>query len=48
MIGITINTQRQLEFGRIHQECNYEYHHEEEEMTRHYPDSQMVSSQTDV
>ncbi|CAF0962275.1 unnamed protein product [Adineta ricciae] len=48
MIGITINTQRQLEFGQIHQECNYEYHHEEEEVARHYPDSPMLSSQTDV
>ncbi|UJR28098.1 hypothetical protein I4U23_009353 [Adineta vaga] len=48
MIGITINTQRQLEFGRVHHECNYEYHHEEDEMIRHYPNNQISTSQTDV
>ncbi|CAF0746219.1 unnamed protein product [Adineta steineri] len=53
MIGITISTQRQLEFGRVDNECNYEYNTEEhEEMIKPPPpppiEYQIQKPQTDV
>jgi hypothetical protein len=48
MIGITINTQRQLEFGRIDNECNYQYNNEEEEIIKQYTEYQLQKSQSDV
>jgi hypothetical protein len=35
LVGITINAQRQLEFGRTENECNDPCPDEEEEMIQH-------------
>jgi hypothetical protein len=48
MIGITINAQRQLEFGRIDNECNYQYNNEEDDMIKQYTEYQLQKPQTDV
>ncbi len=48
MIGITINTQRQLEFGRVDQECNYQYNEEEDEIIKQYTEYQLHKPQSDV
>jgi hypothetical protein len=48
MVGITINTQRQLEFGRVDSECNYQYNNEEDEMIKQYTEYQLQKTQSDV
>lgn len=48
MIGITINTQRQLESGSDENECDYQYHNEENEIIKHYTEYQLQKTQSDV
>ena len=48
MIGITINTQRQLEFGRVDSACNYHYNEEEDEIIKQYTEYQLHKPQSDV
>jgi hypothetical protein len=48
MVGITINKQRQLEFGRIASECSYQYKDEEEEIIKQYTEYQLQKPQSDV
>ena len=49
MIGITIQTQRQLEFGSIDTECSYQYDHNgENEIIKQYTEYQLHKPQSDV
>ncbi len=48
MIGITINTERQLEFGRIDNACNQQYNNEEDEIIKQYTEYQLQKPQSDV
>ena len=48
MVGITINKQRQLEFGRVDSECSYHYNTEEDEIIKQYTEYQMQKPQSDV
>jgi hypothetical protein len=48
MIGITINTQRQVEFGQIHNECNYEYNNDEDEIIKPNTEYHVQKPQSDV
>ncbi len=48
LVGITINAQRQLEFGRVENECNYNYPNEEDEIIEHYTQYQLQKPQSDV
>ncbi len=46
MIGITLNTQRQLEYGDVEHECNYQYDNNEE--NQQYISYQLHKPQSDV
>ncbi|CAF0977628.1 unnamed protein product [Rotaria sp. Silwood1] len=48
LVGVTINAQRQLEFGRIDHECNYYYQNEEDEIIEHYTQYQLHKQHSDV
>jgi hypothetical protein len=48
LVGITINAQRQLEFGRVENECNYDYQNEEDEIIEQYTQYQLQKPQSDV
>jgi len=48
LVGITINAQRQIEFGRIDSECNYDYQNEEDEIIEQYTQYQLQKPQSDV
>ncbi|CAF2405670.1 unnamed protein product [Rotaria sp. Silwood2] len=48
LVGVTINAQRQLEFGRIDHECNYYYEKEEDEIIENYTQYQLHKQHSDV
>jgi hypothetical protein len=48
LVGITIHAQRQLEFGRVENECDYNYQNEEDEIIEHYTQYQLQKPQSDV
>jgi hypothetical protein len=48
MIGITINTQRQLEFDNVENEYNYQSDHQEDEIIKQYTEYQLQKPQSDV
>jgi hypothetical protein len=48
LVGITINAQRQLEFGRVENECNYHYQNEEDEIIKQHTQYQLQKPQSDV
>ena len=48
MIGITIHTQRQLEFGRIDSECNFQYQAENEKPVEEPAQCPAYKSHSDV
>ncbi|CAF1245495.1 unnamed protein product [Rotaria sordida] len=48
LVGVTISAQRQLEFGRVDNECNYYYQNEEDEVVEHYTQHQLQKQHSDV
>lgn len=48
MIGITISTQQQLEFGGVDNECDYHYNEEEDDIIKQYAEYQLHKLQSDV
>ena len=48
MIGMTINTQRQLEYGPMDNEDNDQHDNEEEEIIKQYTQYQLLKSQSAV
>jgi len=48
LVGITINAQRQIEFGRVENESDYNNPNEEDEIIEHYTQYQLQKPQSDV
>ena len=48
LVGITIHAQRQLEFARVENACNYHYQNEDDEHMEDYTQHRWQKSQSDV
>ncbi|CAF0775474.1 unnamed protein product [Rotaria sordida] len=48
MVGITINKQRQVEYGHVEHEYNYPCYNQEDEIIKQYTDYQLRKPQSDV